>query len=273
MALIHTIDHPAVSGIRTGRVDAKGNYHLTASCIIYQLGNTIIDTGPSREWPAIHRYFDDKSIKQALLTHHHEDHSGNARHFQQRYGTVIHSHPNNHRVLSEGLKLSMIRKVTFGSVKAFTPEPLPAQIELDNGNILQTHHMPGHTNDLCCFFEPNEGWLFTGDLYVSSTIKYMTVDEDVDHWIKSLEQALSLDFDTLFCSHRAVVSDGKLVLEKKLDFINSLRQEVAHWHNKGYSEKQITRQLLGRKDAAGYLSFMHMSKRNLTRACLASLAS
>lgn len=77
MALIHEIDHPGVGGIRVGQMDKKGNYRLTGSCIVYQLGNTVIDTGPAKEWPVVSSFFDNKAINQALITHYHEDHSGN----------------------------------------------------------------------------------------------------------------------------------------------------------------------------------------------------
>lgn len=273
MAFIQSIEHPIVDGIRVGRVDKKGNYHLTASCIVYRVGNTLIDTGPSREWSAVQQYLQGQSIDQVIMTHHHEDHSGNAHNIQSTLGVPIYTHPNNHQVMRAGLKMSPIRIMTFGSVKAFEPTALPASVETNNGYQLDIHHLPGHTDDLCCFHEPNQGWLFTGDLYVSSQIKYMTIDENVSDWITSLETALALDFETLFCSHRAVVNDGKAVLKKKLDFIKSQREEVGHWHQQGYSAKQIRRKMLGREGMASYLSLMHMSKANVINACLASLDS
>ncbi|WP_372864455.1 MBL fold metallo-hydrolase [Spongiibacter sp.] len=272
MALIHRIDHPVVDGIRLGRVDRRGNYHLTASCIVYRIGDTVIDTGPAREISALRGYFADKPVTQVLLTHHHEDHSGNGAYFQQQQGAAIYSHPHNHPALSRGIRLPMIRRMTFGDVPAYQPQVVPEHIELSSGHHLQAIHTPGHTPDLVCYLEPNEGWLFSGDLYVSSRLKYMTVDEDMGDWIASLERVLSLDFDTLFCSHRAVVYNGKEELAKKLDFFKSFREEVGHLHQQGLSEKQITRKLLGREDSNSYLSRMHMSKRNMVTASLQSLS-
>lgn len=272
MALIHRIDHPVVDGIRLGRVNRRGHYHLTASCILYRIGNTVIDTGPAREITALRDYFADKPVSQVALTHHHEDHSGNGAYFQHQHGAIIYSHPSNHAALRRGIRLPLVRRMTFGDVPACQPTALPDTIELDSGHYLQPIHTPGHTPDLVCYLEASQGWLFSGDLYVSSRLKYMTVDEDMGDWIASLERVLALDFDTLFCSHRAVVSNGKAELAKKLDFFKSFREEVGHLHRQGLSEKQITRKLLGREDSNSYLSRMHMCKRNMVTASLQSLS-
>lgn len=272
MAVIHQIDHPLVGGIRVGRVNKQGHYGLTTSCIIYQLGNTLIDTGPSREQEFVSSHFKQQTIDRVLLTHHHEDHSGNGRFFEQQYGASIYSHTNNHRYLNKGMKLSPVRRMTFGNVAAFNPKPLPSNITIDDNYRLDIIHTPGHCDDLCCFHEANQGWLFTGDLFVSNKLKYMAKEEDFRQWIDSLERILSLDFDTLFCSHRAVVYQGKKALKEKLNFFISLQQEVSHLHQKGYSAKKIRQLLLGKEDLTAYLSFFHMSKQHMINACLSSLS-
>lgn len=271
MALIHTIDHPVVSGVRLGRVNRKGQYNLITSCIVYRLGNTTIDTGPPREWQHLKRFLEGQSVRQVALTHHHEDHSGNGHQLQKQFGSTIYSHSNNHELLAKGLKLSPIRRATFGNVKPFTPSSLPALIESDCGKRLQPIHMPGHTNDLVCYLEPDEGWLFTGDLYVSSKLKYMTVAEDVGNWISSLTAALDLDFDTLFCSHRAVVNNGKAVLAEKLAFFQEMKENVYTLWQRGDSPKQIRKRLLGNEDIMSLMSGLHMSKQKIIDSCLDDL--
>lgn len=271
MALIHTIDHPQLRGVRLGRVDRKGNYNLITSCIVYQLGDTCIDTGPPREWAGLSEFLSGQKIRQVALTHHHEDHSGNGHHFQKEFGATIYSHSNNHAMLSKGLRLSPIRRATFGNVEAFTPTDLPELIETSNGHSLKPIHMPGHTDDLVCYLEPTEGWLFTGDLYVSSQLKYMTVAEDVGDWIGSLRLALSLDFDTLFCAHRAEVKNGKEVLAQKLAFFEETRERVKELNQQGYTPKKIRKRLLGNEDVVSIMSGLHMSKQKIVDSCLESL--
>lgn len=271
MSLIHEVNHPVVGGIRVGSVDSKGNYRITGSCIVYQIGNTVIDTGPAREWRIVRDFFQAKEIERALITHYHEDHSGNGKHFQQQLGCQVHSHAHNHDTLSNGFKLSLARKRAFGLVECFSPSELPAQVTTGNHLTLQPVHLPGHSHDMTGYFEPNEGWLFSGDLYIASKVKYMMAEEDVGQLIDSLRAALALEFDTLFCSHRGVIDDGKNALGRKLDFIVSLREEVAHLHERGLNARAITRKLLGREDATRLLSFNQLTKINVVRACLKSL--
>jgi glyoxylase-like metal-dependent hydrolase (beta-lactamase superfamily II) len=46
---------------------------------------------------------------------------------------------------------------------------------------------PGHSEDHICLFEPNEGWLFSGDLFISERVKYMREDENVYSLLDSLK--------------------------------------------------------------------------------------
>lgn len=272
MAIIHTIDHPVVRGVRLGRVNRRGGYNLITSCIVYQLGDTLIDTGPPREWAGLSEFLAGQGIRQVALTHHHEDHSGNAHRLQQLYDAPIYSHPDNHAMLVDGLKLSPIRWATFGNVQGFNPSNLPDRILTSNGCQLKPIHTPGHCSDLVCYLEPNEGWLFTGDLYVSNQLKYMTVAEDVGDWICSLKKVLELDFDTLFCAHRAVVKNGKDVLAQKLAFFEQTRERVGELSQRGLSPRKIRKQLLGNEDMMSLMSGLHMSKQKIVDSCLESLA-
>lgn len=271
MAIIHTIDHPQLRGARFGPVKRNGKYNLLTSCILYQLGDTTIDTAPPREWAAVKSFLAGQTIRQVALTHHHEDHSGNGHRFQKYFNARIYSHPNNHAMLSKGLRLSPIRRATFGNVQAFDPVDLPEKIETGSGHTLKPVHMPGHCNDLVCYLEPNEGWLFTGDLYVASRLKYMTVAEDFGDWISSLKLALSLDFETVFCAHRAEVKNGKEVLARKLAFFEETRAQVKELHQAGYSARRIRKRLLGNEDVMSLMSGFHMSKQKIVDSCLDSL--
>jgi glyoxylase-like metal-dependent hydrolase (beta-lactamase superfamily II) len=269
MALIHTIDHPVVDGIRVGRMRRDGSFHLISTCIVYRVGEVAIDTGPSNEWPVIRDYFKDKGLSSVLLTHHHEDHSGNGAHFELEFNAKIFSHENNHHALSGGIELPYTRRKTFGNVQAFHPETLPDSIATNNGYTLKPIHVPGHSNDLCCYLEPNEGWLFSGDLYVSSRLKYMTIEEDMGLWIDSLKRVLALPFDTIFCAHRAVI-ESREGLERKLAFFEEFMQQSADMYKRGMSARAITRKLLGREDIATFLSHGYMSKKKMVDSALRS---
>ncbi|MCY4043774.1 MAG: MBL fold metallo-hydrolase [Cellvibrionales bacterium] len=268
MPLIHTIDHPVVEGIRVGRVGPKGKYRINTTCIVYRLGDTIIDTGPTKEWQTVKQFLEARKVRQALLTHYHEDHSGNCGHIQACFNSVIHSHKNNHKKLASGFRLNFSSKHIFGEISFADAQSFPDELPLDNGLSLKALHMPGHSSDMTTLYEPNEGWLFSGDLYVSSQVRYAHREENVSEQIQSLQAAVALDFESLFCAHRGFLVDGKQALQNKLDFLVSLQQEVQHLYAKGWSVSAIRRKLLGREDTVALFSGFDMSKNHLIQACL-----
>ncbi|MBB3047004.1 glyoxylase-like metal-dependent hydrolase (beta-lactamase superfamily II) [Litorivivens lipolytica] len=268
MPLIHKINHPQVEGIRVGRTGPAGNYRINTTCIVYRLGDTIIDTGPTKEWKTVKRFLDERGVRRALLTHYHEDHSGNCGHVQDCFNALVHSHTSNHDKLASGYDLNLFSKLIFGDITFSEASTFPETIETNTGQQLKALHMPGHSDDMTTLFEPNEGWLFSGDLYVSSKVRYAFREESVSEQIASLKAAVALDFDTLFCAHQGMIKEGKQALQKKLDHLSGLQQEVNHLHQLGWSEKAITRKLLGREDIVSWFSGFAMSKGNLVRACL-----
>ncbi len=147
-------------------------------------------------------------------------------------------------------------------------EILPEEIELEPGRRLRTIPSPGHSRDMTCYLEPERGWLFSGDLYISRSTRHMRADEDLGEQIASLRRIVALDFETVFCSHRGVVRSGKQALQAKLDFLESLCQRVGQLRSEGRSDREITRLLLGRENWLSWATGLHFSKRNLIRACL-----
>jgi len=271
MPLIHHIDHPFVEGIRVGTSDNDGNWGLTSSCIIYRLGETIIDTGPSTEWQVVKTYLQEKHIQQALITHHHEDHAGNGGRVQHEFDAKIMAHGFGHQWLEKGFSISLPRQAVWGSISTVTPLLFPESLVTDSNIELRPIYMPGHSADMTTILAPEHGWLFSGDLYIASSVKYMSRDEDFYQHIESLQMALTLDFEQLFCAHRGIIDDGKAALAKKLDFLLSLLEQVALLYHKGLSPRAIRLQLLGKEDPVSYSSEFYLSKQNMIDSCYDSV--
>src|SRR5207247_1893328 len=54
-------------------------------------------------------------------------------------------------------------------------------------------HTPGHATDHVALFEPERGWLFSGDLYLAPRLRYLRADEDVYAMMNSLRRVLALE--------------------------------------------------------------------------------
>lgn len=256
------IEHEGVEGLRVGRFPGQ----INTTCIVYRLGATVVDVGPPNQWRQVRRFLAERAIRQVLATHHHEDHSGNLASVRELAEAVYAPAASLGR-LDQGFPLRPYQLLVWGRPERCRPEPVPEEVPLDDGGTLRTVAAPGHSDDMTCYLEPVRGWLFTGDLYISSRTKYLRRDEDLRDELASLRRVLALDFDTIFCSHRGALTSGKEKLRAKLDFLESLCARVRHLRGEGRGVAEITRALLGREDLTAWMTGFHFSKRNLIRAC------
>ena len=264
MGMIKRFGHKGLEGIRAGRF----NIGLNTSAIVYRLGRTIIDTGPPNQWKVIGPFLRERGIDRALLTHHHEDHSGNGAHILQEFRVPVIGPRESITPLSQGFPLCFYQKVLWGRPSPFQPEALTGDIETGEGTRLRPIHTPGHSKDMTCYLEPGRGWLFTGDLFIARRTKYLRRDEDLHQQILSLRHLKSFQFDTLFCSHRGIVKNGLEAIRDKYDFLLELCEQVKALNETGLLPAEIGVRLLGRGDPMRWVTGGQFSKMNLIRACL-----
>ena len=129
-------------------------------------------------------------------------------------------------------------------------------------------HTPGHAKDLHCFYLPEKGWLFSGDLYISKSIRYLRADENLEQLILSIRKVLALDFDVMFCPHRGILEHGKQALAEKLDNMLEICARAQQLHHKGQELDQIVTQLLGPEGMMARMTGNNFSKSNLISAAL-----
>ena len=104
-------------------------------------------------------------------------------------------------------------------------------------------HTPGHSKDHTVYLEPEQGWLFSGDLYLGERIKFFRSDEKMEHQIRALKIVLQHDFDALFCGHNPVLANGKKRLRRKLDYLEEINGKVRMLVSKGLPEGEIIRRM------------------------------
>ena len=80
--------------------------------------------------------------------------------------------------------------------------------------------------DLTCLFLPEQKYLFSGDMYISKSLKYLRIDENLTQLIQSLRKLIALDFEILFCPHRGIVEEGKKALQKTKELHENLWKEM-----------------------------------------------
>ena len=230
---------------------------------VYLTGGILVDTGQSHMRRELLAALEGREIGAVVLTHHHEDHSGNASVIRDARGIPVYAHPLALPPLRDGYPFMPFQYVMWGRPGRVIAAPLPETVRGEKISLTPVH-TPGHSADHVAFLEKNRGWLFSGDLYLGRSIRYFRFNEDIQETVASLEKALALDFDVLFCAHNPQKKEGKKTLREKLEFLRNFCGEIEGYASSGYDAKGTVRLLAHREDrfikyfTFGNASFAHM---------------
>ena len=270
MSIRKYYEYEKVKGIKVGRV----NQGINTQFIVYRLGDTLIDAGPSNQWSYLQDFLSEEPVHQLLLTHHHEDHSGNAQRIADMFSITPKAPKLGQDKLANGYKTPLLQKMVWGSPLPVKTEALSKQEALSDGSTVVPVHTPGHAKDLTVFFLPEQKYLFSGDLFISRKLKMLRIDENLQQLVDSLKKVLRLDFKTVFCPHAGIIEDGKSALQDKLDYILGLCESAQSMKKKGADIEEITSSLLGKEMLTSRLTRGNFCKRNLIeQAVLVDLMS
>lgn len=208
----------------------------------YLIDGLLIDTGPSNLANISIPFFETQTIKQAILTHIHEDHAGMAYWLQQNKQVPVYLHPDS---IAEALKepqLSDYRLDIWGRRRAFTAAPLAEALKSDN-YVFDIIDSPGHYRHHKAVLLREKGWLFSGDLITVLRPTAIFQDENLSEMILSLQHILTLPFATVFCAHTGIHRNGKDLFRHKLDYLLNLQKQVRTLRADGLDDIAITRHL------------------------------
>jgi glyoxylase-like metal-dependent hydrolase (beta-lactamase superfamily II) len=262
--VLRSSDHGPITRIHLARTFLGRQLYTVQA---YLIDGLLIDTGCPATASELVAWCRERDVRQAINTHHHEDHSGGNRALQKELGLPVAAPPQAVRILANFPRLEFYRRVIWGQPGNVTVEPL--------GDVVETEHYcfeviptPGHCPDHVCLFEQGQGWLLSGDLFIHERVRYLRPDEDISDTLRSLRLALALRPRLLVCSHAGLVEDACGALARKIAFWEDLAERGKEWYQQGLSAREITDRLLGPEDMMTWLSRGHFSKINLVRALL-----
>jgi glyoxylase-like metal-dependent hydrolase (beta-lactamase superfamily II) len=239
MRLLKTYEFGGIKGFKLGW-SPFGAPLMTTFC--YILDDLMIDTGLSHMRKEVLALAKENRVKRIVLTHHHEDHSGNAAALKEALGARVYGHPLTIEKLARPFRIRPYQTYVWGKSRPLGVEPFPEKIDTVLGPMVPVH-TPGHSKDHTAFLLEEAGILFPGDLYLADRIKYFRADECLGTEIESLQRILKLEFDMLLCSHFPRAENGQKRIRAKLAFLQDLYGGIVDLWEKGLSEKEIFKTL------------------------------
>lgn len=230
---------------------------------VYRVDDVLVDTAAYSLRKAFWEYVESRLPRLVLLTHLHEDHCGNAAALAARGVKVLAPAAS---LAEAGIepRLPLYRRLIWGRRPAFPAAPLPERVETDR-HTLRVLPAEGHTADHVAFFEEREGWLFTGDFFLTQRPRVVFKDEDLSVTLKSLAALEALPFRTLFDAHEGPLPDGPSLLRSKRESLLALRERVEELRRRGLSDGAIDRRLFPKKPLITYVSQGEWSSLQMVR--------
>lgn len=233
----------------------------------YVIDGVLIDTGSKTLRHEFELFFKEADFNKIVLTHFHEDHTGNAALLQQQYGAPIFIHQMATHLTEQQQRVPLYRKQVWGDVETFSSKPLPGtfQSRNDNWTVIDT---PGHTKDHVSFYNASKGILFTGDLFITPKVKVIIVDENILDTLQSLKKIVTMDFDEIYCQHAGRLKKPHQMIQLKIDYLEELEGKVLKLQKEGKDIHEITAELFPRINPIVHASNTEWSPVHMVRAFL-----
>lgn len=247
----------------------RGRYWTTA----YLVDGLLVDTGCAYSARELVQALDGVPLRCIVNTHTHEDHIGaNGYLQQQRPDLEILAHPLALPVLADprsAQPLQPYRRLLWG-----WPQPSQGKAVAD-GAIIRTErytfqviYTPGHSSDHLCLYEPEQGWLFTGDLFVGGRERALRAGYDIWQIIASLKRIAALPATRLFPGSARVRDNPAEALADKIAHLESLGERILELDRQGKRVGEIVRAVCGGPMLIELVTLGHFSRRHLVRSHL-----
>jgi ribonuclease/clavin/mitogillin len=262
--MIEIISYGEVMQIRMSRYQ---DFPMAQWVCAYLVDGLLVDTGPAYTAQELTEAMAGRGLKQAVNTHFHEDHISANKYLQDAYRTDIFAHPLAIDKINSPAKLYRYQEDVWGY-------PVPSLVKPAVGSVETEHYRfeviptPGHDADHICLFEPENGWLFTGDLYVTTRPVVCRPNDDMRRSLLDLRKLRSLNPVMMFPAPTHVVKDPGTKLDKLIDYLDDLGSRIDTLYNKGMEPERIRDEIFGEESPLAEFTQQQFSSLNMIRSFL-----
>jgi glyoxylase-like metal-dependent hydrolase (beta-lactamase superfamily II) len=233
----------------------------------YLVDGLLIDSGPAYTADELTEFLKDKCVKTVVNTHYHEDHIAANALLKEKYGVELLAHHLAVNKINQPATLYPYQEEVWGY-------PIPSQVKEIGDSVITQHfrfHViptPGHDRDHICLFERKHGWLFSGDLFVSTRPNVVRPMDDVWQIIADLKKVKDLKPQILFPAPGKVIAEPVPALEQTIRYLEDLGQKVTELHGKGLSPAEIVKEVFGSEAPIAEWTQQQFSSLNLVKSLL-----
>jgi glyoxylase-like metal-dependent hydrolase (beta-lactamase superfamily II) len=250
-------DGEPVDRLRFARDFFGRSFYYTAA---YWVDGLLIDTGCAHTSRRLFASLEGRPVSQVVNTHCHEDHIGGNSAMQVHFGCQILAHPAALPILANPKlqPLQAYRRIFWGWPEPSRGRPIGDWVETSRHRF-RVIRTPGHSPDHICLFEPEQGWLFSGDAYIGGRDRALREGNDILGILSSLRRLGELPVRTIFSGSGSVRSRGTEPLDNKIAYLEELGSRINALDRQGYTPRQIRRRLFGPEVPLTYLTLGHFS--------------
>jgi glyoxylase-like metal-dependent hydrolase (beta-lactamase superfamily II) len=241
----------------------------------YWVDGLLIDTGCAYTEAEMMAAIKELPVERVVNTHSHEDHIGANAALQEKRGAKILAHPLALPVLADprsNQALQPYRRIFWGYPKPSQGQPVGETVETEHYRF-RVIHTPGHSPDHICLYEPSEGWLFSGDLYIGGHDRALRADYSICAIIDSLKKIALSEISRLFPGSGTVRENPSKDLLEKIDYLEETGRRVQELHQRGLSPCQIAHRIFGPELLIAYITLGHFSGKCLVKSYLGGMAA
>jgi glyoxylase-like metal-dependent hydrolase (beta-lactamase superfamily II) len=253
-----------VKRFRLGRTVWGRGWYFTGA---YWVDGLVVDTGCAYTVRELESALQGSTVDRIVNTHSHEDHvAGNAV-LQAKFRADVLAHPEAVPFLADprSRRLRPYQLVMWGYPAPSKASAIASVLETRHLSF-QVIHTPGHSPDHVCLYEPERGWLFTGDAYVGGRDRALRLDYNIWQIIDSLKKLASLGPKILFTGSGTVRLEAAEELATKIAYLEETGARVLDLHAAGWNRRRIREKLLGPEMPIAYFTLGNFSGRNLVRS-------